>query len=406
MKAQVANCTFKPPQVTINFGSGYDVQEFNTSMLLNYNRVRSSCPTDGHYTYTSYTSDCFSGDWFTLEEDHTKGDESGNMLLVNSAYRTGVFFKTVIRGLKANTTYEFGMWLMNLCRITEKCPYPLLPSITILLQTPSGSTLATFETGDVVRVKAPHWTQHRAMFKTPASETSVVITMINGMHGGCGNDFALDDITFRECVKTTAKTATATTKPRNVPAKTATTSNRPKTAKPESTSKPVTTSKPVAKKVTPVPDKKPPQSSPTAKTVKEPPKISPLPSKATTLKMPPPPKALTARENALVQQVEIESGNIAINLYDNAEIDGDTVSIYHNNVLLVSRARLSQKPITLSIPIDSTRPHHELVMVAENLGSIPPNTSLMVVTAGTRRYEIFISSSEQKNAKVVFNLKE
>ena len=122
--------------------------------------------------------------------------------------------------------------------------------------------------------------------------------------------------------------------------------------------------------------------------------------------MPPPPKALTARENALVQQVEIESGNIAINLYDNAEIDGDTVSIYHNNVLLVSRARLSQKPITLSIPIDSTRPHHELVMVAENLGSIPPNTSLMVVTAGTRRYEIFISSSEQKNAKVVFNLKE
>ena len=89
-----------------------------------------------------------------------------------------------------------------------------------------------------------------------------------------------------------------------------------------------------------------------------------------------------------------------------AGIAEGSVSIYHNNVLLVSRARLSQKPITLNIPIDSTRPHHELVMVAENLGSIPPNTSLMVVTAGTRRYEIFISSSEQKNAKVVFNLKE
>jgi hypothetical protein len=45
-------------------------------------------------------------------------------------------------------------------------------------------------------------------------------------------------------------------------------------------------------------------------------------------------------------------------------------------------------------------------MVAENLGSIPPNTSLMIVTAGTKRYEVFISSSEQKNAKVVFDLKE
>ena len=230
------------------------------------------------------------------------------------------------------------------------------------------------------------------------------------MHGGCGNDFALDDITFRECVKTT-KTATAAAKPKTVTPKPvttekpATTSNPPPTSKPV-TSKPVTTSKPAPKKATPTPAKKPPQASTTAKAVKDPVKITPQPAKATTLKMPPPPKILTTRENTLVQEVETEPGNIAINLYDNAEIDGDTVSIYHNNVLLISRARLSQKPVSLNIAIDSTRPHHELVMVAENLGSIPPNTSLMVVTAGTRRYEIFISSSEQKNAKVVFNLKE
>jgi hypothetical protein len=67
---------------------------------------------------------------------------------------------------------------------------------------------------------------------------------------------------------------------------------------------------------------------------------------------------------------------------------------------------LSEKAISLNIAIDPSSPHHELVMVAENLGSIPPNTSLMIVTAGTKRYEVFISSSEQKNAKVVFDLKE
>ena len=52
--------------------------------------------------------------------------------------------------------------------------------------------------------------------------------------------------------------------------------------------------------------------------------------------------------------------------------------------------------------MDETQPEHELVMVAENLGRIPPNTSLMVVTAGDKRYEVRITSTEQKNAVVRF----
>jgi hypothetical protein len=45
-------------------------------------------------------------------------------------------------------------------------------------------------------------------------------------------------------------------------------------------------------------------------------------------------------------------------------------------------------------------------MVAENLGSIPPNTSVMIITTPGNRYEVLISSTEQKNAKVVFDLKK
>ena len=41
-------------------------------------------------------------------------------------------------------------------------------------------------------------------------------------------------------------------------------------------------------------------------------------------------------------------------------------------------------------------------VVAENLGDIPSNTSLMVVKAGDKRYEVRIVSTEQKNAVVVF----
>ena len=121
---------------------------------------------------------------------------------------------------------------------------------------------------------------------------------------------------------------------------------------------------------------------------------------------PPAPLVLKARENTLVRKIEAEAGEIKIEVYDNAEIDGDTVSIYHNNALIRSRMLLSQKPISIAIRIDPSRPHHELIMVAENLGSIPPNTSVMIITTAGKRYELFISSSKQKNAKIVFELKK
>ena len=122
--------------------------------------------------------------------------------------------------------------------------------------------------------------------------------------------------------------------------------------------------------------------------------------------LPPPPPAIATRTNSVVKQIETEAGEVSINLYDNGEIDGDTISIYHNNVLVMAHARLSQKPLSLRIKVDESHPHHELIMVAENLGSIPPNTSVMIVTAGTMRYEVFISANEQKNAKVIFDLKK
>ncbi len=381
-KAQLVNCTFKQPVINIHFGTG-NVHDVNTAALSNYERVRSYCPTDGHYSYTSYTSDCFHGDWHTLTEDHTAGDVKGNMMLVNSSYNSGTFFRTTLDVLKINTTYEFAVWMMNVCKISEKCPYPLLPDITIRLQTLSGKFVAQFGTGQVMRRESPYWSQYRAPFKMPASETALTLTMFNHAPGGCGNDFALDDITIRECI---TQIPIATTTPKQPPV----VKKQPATAKQP------------PKKTTPTPVIIEPQIKPIEK---------PQTNPTTVLKpgnhlFPPPPPALTTRTNSLVKQIETEAGEIRLDLYDNGEIDGDTVSIYHNNALLVSHARLSQKPITLRIAVNVADPHHELIMAADNLGSIPPNTSVMIITAGSKRYKVFISSTEQKNAKVVLDLKE
>lgn len=385
LKAQPADCAFKQPRITIHFGSG-NVRDVNTTMLSSYERVWSSCPTDGHYVYTSYTSDCFRGDWFTLTEDHTPNDVNGNMMLVNASRITGAFLKTTIPGLKSGTVYEFAVWMMNVCRITEKCPFPLLPDITVRLQTMAGKTVAQFGIGEVARHKVPQWKQYRALFTIPTSETALILTMTNNAPGGCGNDFALDDISFRECVKRTSIS-------------TVTTALKPKVA----AKRQPAIINPVTKKV---PVKSQTKIREIIKPQKDSAEYSSAVLKQKTLIFPPPPLVLAQRTNLVVKQIETEAGEIKIDLYDNGEIDGDTVSIYHNNTLLVPHTRLSQKPITFRITVDPAHPHHEVIMVAENLGSIPPNTSLMILTAGTKRYEVFISSSEKKNAKVVLDLKK
>ena len=116
----------------------------------------------------------------------------------------------------------------------------------------------------------------------------------------------------------------------------------------------------------------------------------------------PVPKVLLERENNLVKTIITDEENIQIDFYDNGIIDNDTISVYHNNVLVASNGRLTYTPITIKIKCSKIDNIHEIIVVAENLGEIPPNTALMVITAGGRkRYEVFLASTEQRNAKVV-----
>ena len=379
-EAQPNNCTLKPPIVHIHFGQG-NVRDINASPLPNYERISGSCPTDGHYTFSASTPGCFSGDWFTLTEDHTPGDVNGNMMLVNAYPGGGVFLTNTIGGLRSGATYELAVWVMNLCRLYVCCSN-LSPTIHIILTTPSGKKIAGFLVGDLEQTEMPRWKKYTAFFTLPAGEKEFVLTMQDNAIGGCGNDFAIDDITVRECVMLTPFVKA---KPKKFP---------PLTVKKVSKKEPA---KPLPVKKTNQPAiiaTKKDSSIQTPFLAQEPKAYIPVPL------------ILQTRANPLIKQIETVAGEIKIDLYDNGEIDGDTVSIYHNNELIVSKARLSQKAVSFRIMVNPEQPHHELVMVANNLGSIPPNTSLMIITAKDKRYQVFISSSEQKNARLVIDLKE
>ena len=98
--------------------------------------------------------------------------------------------------------------------------------------------------------------------------------------------------------------------------------------------------------------------------------------------------------------------SIKIDLYDNGEIDGDSVSLYLNNELLIGHLKLTASPKTLLLPIDRSLPVNKLVLFAENLGRLPPNTALMQVTINGKLYNLFLSTDYKRNAMVEFTLQE
>jgi hypothetical protein len=116
-------------------------------------------------------------------------------------------------------------------------------------------------------------------------------------------------------------------------------------------------------------------------------------------------KTVAQRKNKEQIHIEVEVKTINLKVYDNAIIDGDTVSILYNGKMLVTHQLLSEKAIELNIELDEKQTRHEITLFAENLGSIPPNTALIVITAGKKRYELFASASLEENAVLVFDYK-
>jgi gliding motility-associated-like protein len=129
-------------------------------------------------------------------------------MLVNASELPGVFFTDTINSLCGNTTYELSAWIMNVLKAVT-CANPIKPNLTFRVETVTGTNLITYNSGDIPMTDVATWKQYGTFLTTPAGVTSVVIRISNNAPGGCGNDLALDDITFRPCGPTiTATVAT------------------------------------------------------------------------------------------------------------------------------------------------------------------------------------------------------
>ena len=110
---------------------------------------------------------------------------------------------------------------------------------------------------------------------------------------------------------------------------------------------------------------------------------------------------LVGRENKLVKKIITNSKKISLDLFDNGTIDNDTIIVFDNKKLLVNKKRLSYKAIHLEFDFTENLREHEVIIVAHNMGTVPPNTALLLFKDGKVRQEYFITSTNKINAKIL-----
>ncbi len=206
-QAQTCSGSLGDPIVNFDFGAGPNPG--SSLAATNYTYSSNDCPIDGSYTVRSNTSGCFGNTWHTLTQDHT-GNTNGYFMLINASVAPSAFYVDTVRGLCPNTTYEFAAWIMNVILPTACNGNANQPNITFSIEQTNGTVIQTSATGNIPPTSTPTWTRRQTFFTTGAGITDVVLRMVNNAAGGCGNDLALDDITFRACGPLVTPTITGT----------------------------------------------------------------------------------------------------------------------------------------------------------------------------------------------------
>lgn len=225
-------------------------------------------------------------------------------------------------------------------------------------------------------------------------------SVISRMMGMGGTDILLERISTRPTKLANGEPncfpkPNAVPKPRPVPPRTKPTTPNPEPSRPKPQQPISVTPKPLPVKPKPtVPQPEKPVPMPA-----EPKPTAPHKPDAALL------KDMNSRKQSEISRLQVSVNKIHLKVYDNGVVDNDTVSIFYNGKLLLSHQRLSETPIEINLELDKDASEHSITMYAENLGGIPPNTALIVITAGDKRYELRSKASLQENAVLIFEFR-
>lgn len=171
----------------------------------NYNFVNNFPPNDGSYTIINQPSSSGFNAWHQ-PYDHTTGNLTGNMMVVNASFERGVFYQETLN-VTPNSNYEFSAWIINILKPQNA---GIDPNIAFEVDrigvdddnnpnTADGSEGQIIITsGDITESASPTWLNYGTIINSGAA-TQIVVRFRNNNDGGNGNDLAIDDLMFAPC---------------------------------------------------------------------------------------------------------------------------------------------------------------------------------------------------------------
>ncbi len=114
-------------------------------------------------------------------------------------------------------------------------------------------------------------------------------------------------------------------------------------------------------------------------------------------------KDINGRKTETVETVLIKNKKVTIKIWDNDKVDGDIISLNLNGIWILKNYRLKKnvKNILIDLPLDS----NELILYAENLGRMPPNTAAISIWNGKEEIKSLVLNSDKGKSEAIKILK-
>lgn len=106
-----------------------------------------------------------------------------------------------------------------------------------------------------------------------------------------------------------------------------------------------------------------------------------------------------------VTEIQVHNKDLQLHLIDYLRVDNDTVSVYLNREIMAKNIWISKRPTVINFSLDPSFETNEILLFAENLGEIPPNTSELLIIDGKDTHRVMILSDKQKTAAVYLKYK-
>ena len=181
------------PIVNIDFGSGRGQALPAGETSLEFS---GGCPGPGKYSIEHFLFGCAGGGWNQLIGDHTR-DHDGNYMLVNAANSPGTVIVKTVDGLCGNTTYQLSAFIAGIMNKLVCDGKPVLPNLTLSLETVSGAVLASTITGEIPVSDNKTWVEYGVYYTTPPVAMPLVMKISSTATGPCGIAFIMDDVTLK-----------------------------------------------------------------------------------------------------------------------------------------------------------------------------------------------------------------